>query len=124
MSMPPGAGEPDPYAAPSAPTPPPPPPAAPPAGPPPPGGYAVPPPTKPSYAGLVDPLVPAGSDFNSWFAKVQEVAKRSWKSALFTTGLGIAAPLAVATLIRYAGGFTSAMSVTSMGTFFSEIGSF
>src|ERR1044071_1711480 len=100
MSMPPGAGEPDPYAA-SAPTPPPPPP-APPGGPgvPPPGGYAVPPPPKPSYAGLVDPLVPAGSDFNSWFAKVQEVAKRSWKSALFTTGLGIAAPLAVATLTR------------------------
>src|SRR5262245_57321361 len=101
MSMPPGAGEPDPYAA-SAPTPPPTPPAGPaPAGPPT-GGYAAPPPPKPSYSGVADPLVPAGSDFNSWFAKVQEVAKRSWKSALFTTGLGIAAPMAVATLIQYA----------------------
>jgi hypothetical protein len=71
----------------------------------------------------VDPLVPAGSDFNSWFAKVQEVGKRSWKSALFTTGLGIAAPLALATLISNAGGFTGSMSATSMGAFFSAIGS-
>jgi hypothetical protein len=79
---------------------------------------------KPSYSGVADPLVPAGSDFNSWFAKVQEVGKRSWKSALFTTGLGIAAPMAVATLIRYAGGFTATTSLFSMGAFFSAIGSF
>jgi hypothetical protein len=68
-------------------------------------------------------LVPAGSDFNSWFAKVQEVGKRSWKSALFTTGLGIAVPMAIATLIQDAGGFTTSLSVTSMGAFFSAIGS-
>jgi hypothetical protein len=69
-------------------------------------------------------LVPAGSDFNSWFAKVQEVGKRSWKSALFTTGIGIAAPLAVATLIRYTGGFNPAFSILSLGSFFDYLTSF
>lgn len=89
MSMPPGA--PDPYAQPpGAPLPPGPPP-------PPPGGYAVP---SPQYSGGFDPLVPAGADFGSWFAKVQEVAKRSWRSALIIVGLGIAAPYAVLSLIQ------------------------
>jgi hypothetical protein len=125
MSMPPGAPEPDPTAAPT-----PPPHAAPPPPlgqvPPPPGyvpstGYTAP--VQPSYSGLEDPLVPAGSDFNSWFAKVQEVGKRSWRSALFTTGLGIAVPLALATLIRYAGGFSPTLSLFSLGAFFDVLGS-
>jgi hypothetical protein len=72
----------------------------------PPGGYAQPGYAAPAggytapYNASSDPLVPAGPDFSSWFNKVQEVAKRSWKSALFTAGLGIAGPLAAVALIR------------------------
>ncbi|MFC7482170.1 hypothetical protein ACFQX7_22085 [Luedemannella flava] len=44
--------------------------------------------------------MPGGPDFSSWFAKVQEVAKRSWKSALIITGLGISVPMAVVAVIQ------------------------
>jgi hypothetical protein len=55
---------------------------------------------------------------------VQEVGQAQWKSALFTTGLGIAAPLAIATLIRYTGGFNPAFSILSLDTVWDYFTSF
>lgn len=57
-----------------------------------------------------DPLVlPLGSSFGAWFAKVQEVARRSWKSALIISAIGIAAPYAISALFSQIfswGGYT------------------
>src|SRR5258708_4256820 len=59
-----------------------------------------------------DPLVlPAGSSFGAWFSKFMEVAKRSWKSALIISTIGIAAPLAVLSVISYAMGVGPLLSV-------------
>jgi hypothetical protein len=67
-------------------------------------------------AGGVDPLVLApGSSFGAWFNKVQEIAKRSWKSALIIATVGIAAPRALVTLITTVGDWTTTVSVTGLG---------
>jgi len=132
MSMPPGL-PPDPNQPPTTPmTPPPAPqypayPAAQPADAPQ-GGYSAPPqfPVAPPYqaapAGYADPLVLApGSSFSAWFAKFQEVAKRSWKSSLIIMLLGVAAPRALVALIGglagYGGGYSYSV-LTHIGTFF------
>lgn len=124
--VPPAAPEPPSYQAPAppqAPTYQPPPAYQPPAG-----GYSVP----PQYAavpaaggfGSADPLVlPMGSPFGAWFAKVQEIAKRSWKSALIISALGIAAPHALVTLVSALAGWGAGFSVTSVGSLAAEIGS-
>jgi hypothetical protein len=53
-------------------------------------------------ANRTDPLVlPPGSTYGAWFSTVMEVAKRSWKSALIIAAIGIAAPLAIVSLISY-----------------------
>ncbi|GAA1754569.1 hypothetical protein [Luedemannella helvata] len=90
----------------------------------PPPGYAAPPPASsyavPSgYQSVGDPLVPAGPDFSTWFAKLQEVAKRSWKSALIITGLGIALPQAVIAILQQfaIGAWTfSVLEIGDLGT--------
>jgi hypothetical protein len=72
------------------------------------GGYSVPPqyPPPPQFPGGVgggagDPLVlPPGVMFGAWFAKVQEIARRSWRSVLIITGVGIAGPYALLNLIE------------------------
>jgi hypothetical protein len=114
MSMPPGSEYPDPNAQPPEP---------------PTTGYSVPPQfTPPAYpGGAGDPLVlPPGADFGAWFTKVQEVAKRSWKSALIICTIGIAAPRAIVTLVErisnlayYAGG----TALVHIGDITSVIGS-
>ena len=61
-----------------------------------------------------DPLVlPTGSTYGAWFSTVSEVAKRSWKSLLIISAIGIAAPLGIVTLISYV------MGVGGTFTFFS-----
>jgi hypothetical protein len=53
-------------------------------------------------ANRTDPLVlPPNSSYGAWFSTVMEVAKRSWKSALIISAIGIAAPLAIVSLISY-----------------------
>lgn len=98
MSMPPGPPQPpDPNQPPAAPQPPylPPPPPIPA------GEYAAPAGASAYPGGYIDPLVlPPGSPFGAWIAKTQEVAKRSWKSALIITAIGIAAPRALLTLVQ------------------------
>jgi hypothetical protein len=65
-------------------------------------------------ANRTDPLVlPPGSSYGAWFSTITEVAKRSWKSALIISAIGIAAPLAIVTLISYV------MGVGGTFTFFS-----
>jgi hypothetical protein len=135
MSNPPGL-PPDPDMPPTAPmTPPPappyvPPPATPyvpPPAPPPPvpaGGYTAPPQFIPPAAGGADPIVLApGAPFGAWLAKVQEIAKRSWKSALIITALGIAAPRAVIALTSYISGVGTGLPSTGIGAIISAIGS-
>jgi len=74
--------------------------------------------------GSADPLVlPAGSSFGAWFAKVQEVAKRSWKSALIICTLGIAVPSATVSLVSWLGGWGAGWSITSVGSLSAAIGS-
>ncbi len=73
---------------------------------------------------MTDPLVlPAGSAFGAWFAKVQEVGTRSWKSALIICTLGIAVPSAVVSLLSWIGGWGAGWSVTSVGSLGAAIGS-
>jgi hypothetical protein len=141
MSMPPSADvPPDPTAPPTAPmTPvsrpaPPPPHSGPPAFSEPPVAPATPAPLVPgtpatAYPGgsapatAGDPLVlPPGSTFGAWFTKLQEVAKRSWRSALIICAVGIAAPYAVAAFFSQVfswGGYT----LFGAGTFFDVLGS-
>jgi hypothetical protein len=91
----------------------------------PPSGYSVP----SQYSGAVaggwsDPLVlPPGAPFGAWFSKVQEIAKRSWKSALIIAALGIAVPRALVTLISWASGWGTGLSITGIGGVASAIGS-
>jgi hypothetical protein len=59
-------------------------------------------------------VLPPGSLFSAWFAKVIEVAKRSWKSALIICLIGIAAPQALVDLIGTAAGWSATVSVTSL----------
>jgi len=71
---------------------------------------------------LADPLVLApGSSFSAWFAKFQEVAKRSWKSSLIIMLLGVAAPRALVALFGglagYGGGISYSL-LTNLGTIF------
>jgi len=74
--------------------------------------------------GMGDALVlPAGASYGQWFAKVQEVAKRSWKSALFIAGVGIAVPQAAVSLISSVAGWGSGISVLSFGSLTAAIGS-
>ena len=49
-------------------------------------------------------MLPPGSSYGAWFSTITEVAKRSWKSALIISAIGIAAPLAVLSLISYSMG--------------------
>jgi hypothetical protein len=110
MSMPPGVQPPDPNLPPEPPT----------------AGYTVPPQFTPSAypGGAADPLVlPVGASFGAWFTKVQEVAKRSWKSALILCTAGIAVPEALVVLVRDSSGYFLALSVTGIGSFFDLIGS-
>ncbi|HEX6871637.1 MAG TPA: hypothetical protein VF163_11120 [Micromonosporaceae bacterium] len=61
-----------------------------------------------------DPLVLLpGAGFGAWFSKVQEIAKRSWKSALIITTVGIAAPRALTALIQAIAGGAD-LSITSL----------
>jgi hypothetical protein len=92
---------------------------------PPQGGYAVP----PQYPGAMgtpaygDPLTPPlGAPFGVWFAKVQEVAKRSWKSALITTGAGIAVPFAIASFVAGLFSFSGTYLIFGLGSFFDTLG--
>ena len=49
-----------------------------------------------------DPLVlPPGSAYGAWFSTIMDVAKRSWKSLLIIAAIGIAAPLAIVSLVSY-----------------------
>ncbi len=90
------------------------------AAPPPGNSYAVP----AGYQSVGDPLVPAGPDFSTWFAKLQEVAKRSWKSALILTGLGIAVPMAVIAVLRQFAIGAWTFNVLQVGDLGTAIGSF
>jgi hypothetical protein len=71
------------------------------------GDYTVPaqftpPPRSTPSAGGADPLVPAAnSSYGAWFSAVRAVAQRSWRSTLIISAIGIAAPLAIVTLISY-----------------------
>ena len=92
----------------------------------PPSGYSVPPQYSAVPAGAYgnDPLVlPLGAPFGAWFAKVQEVAKRSWKSALIITAVGIAVPRAVVTLVSSIGGWGAGLSFSTFGNLGAAIGS-
>ncbi len=85
------------------------PPAAPPGYPPAPqGGYSLPPyvggGAPGGMPGFVDPLVPADQSFGAWFAKLQEVGKRSWKAALIIVTIAIAAPMGLVRLVQTATG--------------------
>jgi hypothetical protein len=76
-------------------------------------GYTVPqqftPPAPPPSR--TDPLVlPSGSNYGGWFSAVMDVAKRSWKSALFTS-LGVVVPLAIVSLIAYAIGAGGTLTI-------------
>src|SRR6185369_5006881 len=99
---------------------------------PPQGGYSAPPqypaasqfPAAPPYSaaqypaaagGFADPLVLApGSSFSAWFAKFQEVAKRSWKSSLIIMLLGVAAPRALVALLGGLAGYNGSVSYTML----------
>jgi hypothetical protein len=75
--------------------------------------YTIPqqftPPTPPPNR--TDPLVlPSGSSYGGWFTTITEVAKRSWKSALFTS-LGVVVPLAIVSLIAYAMGAGGTLTI-------------
>jgi hypothetical protein len=97
----------------------------PPSYPPPPGGgYGVPTTYPGGMVGGDALVLPPGAPFAAWFAKVQEIGKRSWKSALIICAIGIAAPRAIAALISGAAGWSAGLSVTSLGTYGSFIGSF
>jgi hypothetical protein len=99
---------------------------APPPSPPPPPGYA--PPSQPQPAGYTpqpgwsDPLfVPPGSSFGAWYNKVIEIVKRSWRSVLMITGVGIALPAGIVSLVSWLSyGYyaTSATLLFHMGTLF------
>jgi hypothetical protein len=100
--------------------------------PPPPGSYAPPPqpqpagytpqPAPPSQPAWSDPLfVPPGSSFGAWYNKVIEIVKRSWRSVLMITGVGIALPAGIVSLVSWLSyGYyaTSATLLFHMGTLF------
>jgi hypothetical protein len=90
----------------------------------PPSGHSVPSQYPAAMAGgWSDPLVlPLGAPFGAWFSKVQEIAKRSWKSALIITALGIAVPRALVTLISWTAGWGTGLSITGIGGVASAIG--
>ncbi len=94
------------------------------------GGYSVPPsgyPYPAMAAGPGDPLVLApGASFSAWFGKVQEVGRRSWKSALIITGFGIAVPRAIVSLVQTVAGAGNYFSGTAMlhaGSLIGDLGS-
>jgi hypothetical protein len=67
-------------------------------------------------------VLPPGSTFGAWFTKVQEIAKRSWKSALIITGLGIAVPDAIVSLISQLGGWGAGIGIGNLNSISSAIG--
>jgi hypothetical protein len=70
-----------------------------------------------------DPLTPPlGAPFGIWFSKVQEVARRSWKSALITTGVGIAVPFAIASFVAGLFDFSGTYLIFGLGSFFDALG--
>jgi hypothetical protein len=84
-------------------------------------GLSAPAPAPPSTGG--DALVlPPNSSYNVWFAKVQEVAKRSWKSALIICTIGIAAPYGVSGLVARLGEWGSGFGLFGIGSFFTALG--
>src|SRR5262252_6844483 len=93
---------------------------------PPPGGYAPPPPPQPAgytpQPAWSDPLfVPPGSSFGAWYNKVIEIVKRSWRSVLMITAVGIALPAGIVSLVSWLSyGYyaTSATLLFHMGTLF------
>lgn len=89
------------------------------------GGYAAPAyPGGAAPMGINDPLVlPAGASYSQWLAKVQEVAKRSWKSALIIAGVGIAVPQAAVSLISNVAGWGAGFSLLNFGSLTAAIGS-
>jgi hypothetical protein len=83
------------------------------------GGYSVPQQFTPPAAvpARTDPLVlPPGSSYGAWFSTFTEVAKRSWKSALMTAGVGVAAPLAIVSLISYTMEVGGTVSIFGLAT--------
>jgi hypothetical protein len=70
--------------------------------------------TPPTAPRRTDPVVlPPGSSYGAWFTAIVDVAKRSWKSALFTS-LGVVVPMAIVSLIAYAIGAGGTLTIFSL----------
>ena len=70
--------------------------------------------TPPAAAKRTDPLVlPSGSTYGAWFSAISDVAKRSWKSTGIISAVGVAAPLAVLSLISYSAGVGGVISIVT-----------
>jgi hypothetical protein len=63
-----------------------------------------------------------GATYGAWFSKVQEVAKRSWKSALIICAIGIAAPYGVSGLVARLGRWGTGYGLLGIGSFFTALG--